>query len=93
LKAGGGLFFIMFKRELTFRTPLMNAAGLLGFAPEPRSPIFAGREGIWDDFGAFVTNPISLRPRFPTTLPELIEYPGGFLMHTGLPNPGFCGVL
>jgi dihydroorotate dehydrogenase (NAD+) catalytic subunit len=36
-----------------------------------------------------VTNPLSLRPRVPTVRPEIIEYPGGFLLHTGLPNPGF----
>ena len=62
----------------------MNAAGTLGFAPDLR-----GLEG----FGAFVTNPISLRPRLPTTQPALIEYPGGFLLHTGLPNPGLSNVI
>ena len=35
-----------------------------------------------------MTNPFSLRPRLPAAKPELIEYPGGFLLHTGLPNPG-----
>jgi dihydroorotate dehydrogenase (NAD+) catalytic subunit len=40
-----------------------------------------------------VTNPISLRPRLPTAQPGLIEYPGGFLLHTGLPNPGIHAVL
>ncbi len=39
-------------------------------------------------FGAFVTNPFSLRPRTPTSQPAILEYPGGFLLHTGLPNPG-----
>jgi len=47
----------------------------------------------WEDFGAFVTNPISLRPRLPAAQPALIEYPGGFLLHTGLPNPGLASVL
>jgi len=42
----------------------------------------------WDHFGAFVTNPISSRSRKPAKEPALIEYPGGFLLHTGLPNPG-----
>ena len=36
-----------------------------------------------------MTNPLSLRPRVPAAKPEIIEYPGGFLLHTGLPNPGF----
>jgi len=61
----------------------MNAAGTLGFAPDPRAGI------ALDSFGAFVTNPFSLRPRQPAAKPELLDFPGGFLLHTGLPNPGF----
>jgi dihydroorotate dehydrogenase (NAD+) catalytic subunit len=72
----------MFKQDLTFSSPYMNAAGTLGFAPDYRAPV------PWESFGAFVTNPLSLRPRKPTAKPALIEYPGGFLLHTGLPNPG-----
>jgi dihydroorotate dehydrogenase (NAD+) catalytic subunit len=75
------------KRDLYFSKPLMNAAGTLGFAPDPRTGISL------DSFGAFVTNPISLRPRLPTPRPALIEYPGGFLLHTGLPNPGLLSVI
>jgi dihydroorotate dehydrogenase len=70
------------KRDLYFSKPLMNAAGSLGFAPDLRVGI-----GL-DSFGAFVTNPLSLRPRLPTAKPQIIDYPGGFLLHTGLPNPG-----
>ena len=70
------------KRDLYFRKPLMNAAGSLGFAPDSRAGISL------DSFGAFVTNPFSLRPRLPAAKPNTIEYPGGFLLHTGLPNPG-----
>jgi dihydroorotate dehydrogenase (NAD+) catalytic subunit len=70
------------KRDLYFGKPLMNAAGSLGFAPDSRAGV------ALDAFGAFVTNPLSLRPRLPAAKPELIEYPGGFLLHTGLPNPG-----
>jgi dihydroorotate dehydrogenase len=76
----------MFKQDLTFSSPYMNAAGTLGFAPDFHAPI------PWDAFGAFVTNPLSLRPRKPTAKPALLEYPGGFLMHTGLPNPGLSAV-
>jgi dihydroorotate dehydrogenase (NAD+) catalytic subunit len=75
------------KRDLYFSKPLMNAAGSLGFAPDSRAGISL------ELFGAFVTNPISLRPRRPTAQPTLIEYPGGFLLHTGLPNPGIHGAL
>lgn len=75
------------KRDLYFSKPIINAAGSLGFAPDIRNGISL------DSFGAFVTNPISLRPRVPTTQPTLIEYPSGFLLHTGLPNPGIHNVL
>lgn len=70
------------KRDLYFSKPQMNAAGSSGFTPDTRAGISL------DSFGAFVTNPFSLRPRLPVTKPELIEYSGGFLLHTGLPNPG-----
>jgi len=65
----------------------MNAAGSLGFSPDARVGI------PLDSFGAFVTNPISLRARLPTAQPALIEFPGGFLFHTGLPNPGLSNIL
>lgn len=71
------------KRDLIFLKPLMNAAGTLGFAPDVRAPL------PWGDFGAFVTNPLSLRSRRAAAAPALLEYPGGFLLHTGMPNAGF----
>jgi len=85
------------KRDLYFSKPLMNAAGSLGFAPDLRGLRAAQSRhtdsskdiGGFKDFGAFVTNPFSLRSRVPAVKPEMIEYPGGFLLHTGLPNPGF----
>ena len=70
------------KRDLYFSKPLMNAAGSLGFTPDTRTGVSL------EPFGAFVTNPFSLRPRLPAAKPAVIEYPGGFLLHTGLPNPG-----
>ena len=75
------------KADLIFARPFMNAAGMLGFAPDPRAPV------PWSDLGAFVTNPLSLRPRAVTRQPTLLRYPGGILLHTGLPNPGFTAVL
>jgi len=77
----------MFKQDLIFRKPIMNAAGMLGFSPDLRAPV------RWDDFGAFITNPLSLRPRKAAAKPAAIEYPAGFLLHTGLPNPGLNTVI
>jgi dihydroorotate dehydrogenase (NAD+) catalytic subunit len=78
------------KRDLYFSKPLMNAAGTLGFSPDFRD---FENLGNLKDFGAFVTNPISLRPRLPTSRPDMIQFPGGFLLHTGLPNPGLSSVI
>jgi dihydroorotate dehydrogenase (NAD+) catalytic subunit len=77
----------MSKFELAFAKPAMNAAGTLGFAPDPH--------GIADlrRLGAFVTNPVSLAPRKPAGGQRYADFPGGFLIHTGLPNPGLSQVL
>lgn len=75
------------KRDLELGQKVMNAAGSCGFAPDPRSPL------DWNTFGAFITNPVSMRARRAAEHPGLIEFPGGFLLHTGLPNPGFRRVL
>ncbi|PIV26458.1 MAG: hypothetical protein COS37_06300 [Anaerolineae bacterium CG03_land_8_20_14_0_80_58_20] len=84
------------KRDLYFRTPIMNAAGMLGFAPDFRAwqtSEFFENSDVSKTLGAFVTNPLSWRPRKPTAHPAVIEYPGGFLLHTGLPNPGLTAAV
>ena len=70
------------KYDLQINPPLMNAAGCLGFAPDPRGAV--DLSGL----GAFITNPISLKPRTPAHGRRYFEFPGGFLLHTGYPNPG-----
>lgn len=72
----------MSKYDLTFSKPLMNASGTLGFTPDLRGPLDLSR------LGAFVTNPISLGRRTPARGPRYQPFPGGFLLHTGYPNPG-----
>ncbi len=75
------------KQDLFFKQPYMNAAGSLGFTPEFRQPL------PWHSLGAFVTNPISMRPRLPAVNSVRVSFAGGFLLHTGLPNLGLNGVL
>src|SRR5512139_417108 len=75
------------KNDLTLATPLMNAAGSLGFAPDTRAGIDLARLGL------FITNPISLKARVPAHGERFLSYPGGFLLHTGHPNPGFREVI
>jgi dihydroorotate dehydrogenase (NAD+) catalytic subunit len=77
----------MFKSSLSFSFPLMNAAGTLGFALEPRL------HGELGQLGAFLTNPVSLTPRTPAHGTRCLPFPGGFLLHTGYPNPGLEAVL
>jgi dihydroorotate dehydrogenase (NAD+) catalytic subunit len=76
-----------FKYDLSFSKPLMNAAGTLGFTPDPRGPVDLSR------FGAFVTNPISLGKRTPAHGPRFETFAGGFLLHTGLPNAGLVETI
>ncbi len=69
--------------DLDFPSQWMNQAGTLGFSPRaPRLP----------EEGMFVTNPVSWRARVPSVDRALLPFPGGFLLHTGLPNPGWKAV-
>jgi dihydroorotate dehydrogenase (NAD+) catalytic subunit len=77
----------MSKADLFFEKPIMNAAGTLGFYPNPKGPVDIS------DFGAFVTNPISKGPRSPANGERYLSFSGGFLLHTGLPNPGLSQAI
>lgn len=77
----------MSKYELAFATPIMNAAGSLGFSPEARRAVDLTR------LGAFITNPVSLGARTPAHGRRCQPHPGGFLLHTGYPNPGINQVI
>lgn len=75
------------KRDLVIDPPWMNAAGVLGFTDESRDLVSLER------LGAFVTDPLSLRPRTPAQGRRVLPFPGGFLLHTGHPNPGLSEAL
>jgi len=77
----------MLKHDLTITPLFMNAAGCLGFSPDLHSGV------EWTRLGAFVTNPVSLEPRSPAHGQRFHAYPGGFLLHTGYPNPGLTQAL
>ncbi|MEX1248819.1 MAG: hypothetical protein WEA61_10095 [Anaerolineales bacterium] len=73
--------------SLDLPSPWMNAAGSLGFTPDARGPVSL------EDFGAFVTNPVSLRARRASRPPRMLSFPGGVLLHTGHPNPGLNAAI
>ncbi len=79
------------------------APDLHGVAAFPAPPIFmappvlpappALRRSEPPRLGSFITNPVSLKARTPAHGTRFIPYPGGFLLHTGHPNPGLKSVL
>ena len=75
------------KIDFYLSKPVVNAAGFLGFFPDVRSPIDFSR------LGAFITNPVSLKPRTPARGTRFLTFRGGFLLHTGYPNPGLNQVI
>jgi dihydroorotate dehydrogenase len=46
-----------------------------------------------DRLGAFITSPISRASRQPAGNRVYLPFPGGFLLHTGLPNPGISRAI
>jgi dihydroorotate dehydrogenase (NAD+) catalytic subunit len=75
------------KTDVVYSPPVLNAAGTLGFIPDTHGPV-----GL-SSLGGFVTNPLSLRPRRPASSAGCLAFPGGFLLHTGYPNPGLNRAL
>ncbi len=75
------------KYDLGFTPPLMNVAGFLGYAPDINSRV------DYSNMGAFITHPVSWAPRYPSHGKRLFSFPGGFLLHTGYPNPGVKTVI
>jgi dihydroorotate dehydrogenase len=75
------------KRDLAIDPPWTNAGGTLGFSTEAGSLIDLSR------LGAFISNPISLHRRQPAGGTRTVATPGGFLLHTGLPNAGLRTII
>ncbi len=75
------------KQDLMLEKPFVNAPGTLGFVPDTRTMPFLKH------LGAFITNPISYRSRQPAGSRAYLPFDGGFLLHTGLPNPGFTRAI
>lgn len=65
----------------------INAAGTAGFAPGKSF------SKTFPEMGLFITNPISYIPRTPAIRKTLVPFNGGFLLHTGHPNPGIRKVI
>lgn len=70
------------KRELALRSPILVAAGALGFVPS-RSE-FPGL----DYLGAVVTPPLTGRAITEAGTPRLARSTAGYVVHTGRRNPG-----
>lgn len=70
------------KYALTVDTPVMNAAGTLGFANAYLNLINVNK------IGAYVTNPVTYEGWSPAAGTRVVPLDAGVLMHTGLPNAG-----
>jgi dihydroorotate dehydrogenase (NAD+) catalytic subunit len=75
------------KGSLVLDTPVMPAAGTVGFSDEYRA--FVKLEKL----GALVTNPVTVYPRNPASGTRVVKVDAGILLHSGLPNPGLEKVI
>lgn len=73
--------------QMEFPKGLINAPGMLGFAPEKK------KKDWWAVLDAFVTKPISYRPRKAIGSLEVMTFPEGKLLNSSYPNPGFSRIL
>lgn len=75
------------KHSLIVATPVMPAAGTLGFGDRYKALL------NYDMLGAVVTNPVTIEPWKPAAGTRIISLDAGVLVHTGLPNPGLAKVI
>ena len=72
--------------ELGIISPWLNAPGFLGYLP-PAHPDLAVA------LGAFSPPPLSRAARSPAHDRQVVSFPGGVLLHTGQPNPGWTSAI
>ena len=75
------------KNSLILSTPVMPAAGTLGFGDSYKRLI------SYDKLGALVTNPVTIDQWNPASGTRVVPLESGILVHTGLPNPGLERVI
>ncbi len=75
------------KSGLNLSSPIMIASGFCGYGDAYQ------RLFNISDFGAVITQPITLRPRRGTPQPRLVETTSGFILDTGQQNPGVKKVI
>ncbi len=75
------------KIGLPLASPVLIAAGCCGYGAAYQRLIDLAA------FGAIITNPITLRPRRGVPQPRLLETTAGFILNTGLQNPGVRKVI
>jgi dihydroorotate dehydrogenase (NAD+) catalytic subunit len=76
------------KHALSVHNPVLLGPGAAGYDGGPYRNLIS-----LDHFGALFTSPVSLSARFPAHGARVVPMPGGFLLHTGLPNAGIRKVL
>ena len=75
------------KYSLIVSTPVMPAAGTVGFGDRYRALL------DYEKLGAIVTNPVTVESWRPASGTRIISLDAGILVHTGLPNPGLAKVI
>jgi dihydroorotate dehydrogenase (NAD+) catalytic subunit len=75
------------KHMLSLTSPVMPAAGVLGFGDSYRDMV------NFDKLGALVTNPVTYEPWSPAGGMRVVHLDAGALVHTGNPNPGLSKVI
>ena len=75
------------KNSIIVSTPVMPAAGIVGFGDSYRRLI------DYEKLGAIITNPVTIDQWNPATCTRIVSLDAGILVHTGLPNPGLARVI